>query len=223
MKHLLFMATLALAGCSAGMTTSKIAQPLPPPTAPAPKPKVVWFYGDQVTSGWTFTDPTWVNKAVPGQNSSQTLSIMQSDLLSVGHPDVIHLLTGDSDSLTGNPDDLGTKTISNIQAMISLAQLESIPIIVGTPAPLTLSSYGNPHPSQDEILDSIGMYVTETVSLESRVTVVDYFTPLTGNTGCTFLGFCNYAPQYTTDGNVPNAAGYAVMTPLAAKAIAAYE
>lgn len=229
-KKLLLLATIALAGCSAGMTTAKVSTPIAPPTTPpvvtpppvAPKPKVVWFYGDQVTSGWPFTDATWVNKAVAGQNSAQTFSLMKSDLLG-SHPDVIHLLTGDSDSLTGIPVNMGADTIANIQAMVTLAQDDNIPIVVGTPAPLSLSSYANPHPPQDEILDAVGFYIMTTVAKEANVTVVDYFTPLTGNEGCSFLGYCNYAPGYSTDGMVPNVVGYGLMTPLATKAIQADE
>jgi hypothetical protein len=41
-----------------------------------------------------------------------------------------------------------------------------------------------------------------------------------GGEGCTnSYTACNYAPQYTTTGYVPNAAGYALMTPLAEAAI----
>jgi acyl-CoA thioesterase I len=190
---------------------------------PLTRDPVVVFVGDQVTAGWVAnwgTHPLWINKAVAGQTSAETLAGLQAVINSSPRPEIIHVITGTQEALN-DPDgsiNEATPVIANITSMAAEAKAAGIKIIVGTELPGVQGSAGVPHPPLDEDIDIVNEWIVSTLADESNVTVVDYFLALS-TAGCDIAGFCGWASGLTADGVSPNAAGYAIMTPLALDAI----
>jgi lysophospholipase L1-like esterase len=181
---------------------------------------VVVFIGDQITANWPFANPLWINKAVAGQTSAETLAGLQAviDL----HPDIIHLITGTQDALNdpnGALEESGP-VIANITVIVQQTQIAGIKIIVGTEPPGVQGSEDVPHPPLDLDISLVNSWLLNTLAEQGNVTVVNYFIPLSPP-GCGILGFCGWAAGLTTDGVSPNATGYAVMTRLVLAAIQA--
>jgi hypothetical protein len=179
---------------------------------------VVWFFGDQVTAGWSLPKP-WVNYAGTGQTSDQTLAALAAALKAAGtKPDIVDIMVGNEDALVQSPEDY-TTTTNNLQQMVQFVQSAGVKVIVGTTAP-TILVPSDPLSAIDDNLTFINHWITGTLAVEPNVVVVNYVGPLTNGNNCnTSYTACNYAPQFTTTGQVPDSACYAVMTPLAQAAI----
>jgi lysophospholipase L1-like esterase len=175
-----------------------------------------------VTAGWPLPQP-WINFALAGQPSGQTLAALEAALKAAGtKPQIVHIMVGNEDALAQNPEDY-TATTNNIQQMVQLVQAAGVKVIVGTTAP-TAYVPSDPLSAIDDNLTFINHWIADTLAVEPGVVIVNYAGPLTGGSdagvGCsTPYTFCYYDPQYTTTGYVPNAAGYAIMTPLAEAAV----
>jgi lysophospholipase L1-like esterase len=194
-------------------------------------PKVV-FIGDEITLNWFPKTAYWINKGVAGETSDKTLARFQADVVSL-HPDIVHILIGTNDvypgwdfcgygTSTGAPV-VQINTCANIAQMESEAQAAGIKVIVGTipprgaPDPVAVSWYEN----ITELNAWLGAPIPGSTdySTPPGVTLVDYHLALSKPSQV--LDFTQeYATGLTANGVDPDAAGYAIMTPLAQAAIA---
>jgi lysophospholipase L1-like esterase len=175
---------------------------------PRPKPgeNRVVFFGDQITERWEnfFPGKPYLNRGITGQTTQQMLVRFQQDVISL-QPKVVVIEAGTND-LAGATGPATEGTISeNLRSMVELAKYHGIRVVLASVTPVA----NNGLRPQGRIIGLNGwikQYTAQTGSV-----YLDYYAALADGR--------NLKKELTDDGIIPNAAGYAVMAPLAEKAI----
>lgn len=184
---------------------------------PKPGENRVVFLGDQITEDWGagngafFPGKPYLNRGIRGQTSPQMLVRFRQDVIAL-KPKVVVIQAGIND-LAGATGPATDETIGeNLTSMTELARYNGIRVVLASITPIC--NCFNNHISlrlQEKIAETnewIRGYAER-----SRSVYLDYFPALADGQ--------NFRKELTRDGVLPNEAGYAVMTPLAEKAIAA--
>ncbi|HEY7512339.1 MAG TPA: GDSL-type esterase/lipase family protein [Vicinamibacteria bacterium] len=191
-----------------------------------PGQRRVVFFGDSITDNWSkpgyggfFPGKPYVNRGIGGQTTSQMLLRFRPDVIEL-RPDVVVILAGTND-IAGNSGPVTLDTVQdNLASMAELAKANRIRVVLASLLPVS-----------DDKKDQQGQPVTRTrdrppakirelnewlarYARDNGHVYLDYFAATAHPTGL-LRGDLN------DDGLHPNAAGYAVMAPLAEKAIAA--
>jgi lysophospholipase L1-like esterase len=209
--------------------------------AAAAGPTVV-FIGDEITSGM-FTPafqaqhPLWINRATPGETSTQTLAAFQQNCIRASAPvSICHVVTGTVDMINAAQDPTtiaGAETVvrANILQMAQEAAAANIKLIVGTEPPGVTPDYGYSSilPPEDEGISANNAWILQTFDGTSApvplvgtgsgtdgVVTANYYQVLSGVAVTIIQG---YLPGDSNDGISPNTAGYAAMLPLIESAI----
>ena len=185
--------------------------------APVAGEKRVVFYGDSITDGWGrrpntgtfFPGKPYVNRGISGQTTPQMVVRFRQDVINL-HPAAVVILAGTND-VAGNTGPMTPEmTEDNFRSMIDLAKANGIRVIVAsiTPAADYPWKPGLTPARKIKILNDWlkGYCVTHSV------TYLDYYSAMAGDDG-------GMKPGLSFDGVHPNAAGYAIMGPLAQAAI----
>ena len=185
---------------------------------PAAGEQRVVFFGDSITDAWGrrpeagpfFPGKPYVNRGISGQTTPQMLLRFQQDVVAL-HPAAVLILAGTND-LAGNtgPSTLAT-TEDNLRSMAELAKAHGIRVILASVLPV------NEYP-----------WRPGTQPAEKIKAVNAWMQSYAGQTGCTYLDYWSAMAnaqggldkKLALDGVHPTAEGYAIMTPLAEKAIA---
>jgi lysophospholipase L1-like esterase len=181
-------------------------------------PPTVVFMGDSITENWVNLDPglfgqTRLGRGLAGQTSPQMLVRFWQDVIAL-HPRVVHIMAGTND-IAGNTGPTTPEAYKNaIRAMVSLAEANGIEVILGSIPPADKFGWATQHRPAPWIAGLNGWL--KGYAGERGAIYADYFTALTGPNG-------ELRPEYGPDGVHPNAAGYAVMRPIAEQAIVAAE
>lgn len=184
---------------------------------PANPPQVV-FIGDSITENWVQLDPglfgqTRLGRGISGQTSPQLLVRFWQDVVAL-KPRMVHIMVGTND-IAGNTGPTTPEAYKNaIRAMVSLAQANGIVVILGSIPPADQFGWATQHRPASWIA-GLNLWL-KSYADERGAIYADYFTPLAGPNS-------ELRPEYGPDGVHPNAAGYAVMRPVAEKAIVAAE
>ncbi len=176
----------------------------------------VVYLGDSITELWRAADPAFfshgvVNRGISGQTSGQLLLRFQQDVIAL-HPKAVHILVGTND-LAGNngpnrPEDLK----NNLRAMVALAKANHIAVVLGGIPPAGVFPWRNSiHPAAQ--IRELNAWMAAYAKAE-RVAFVDYGQVLADPEGA-------MKPGFSRDGVHPLKRGYALMEPLALKAVAA--
>ncbi len=187
---------------------------LPPPAPGVPR---VIFFGDSITDFWKldqfFPAKGYLDRGISGQTTPQMLVRFRQDVIDL-HPAVLVVLAGTND-LAGNT---GPETLEQIEADFStfadLLQVHGIRFVVSSITPV--SSYGPTGASMlatrppAKILE-LNAWLKQLCTSRGLV-YLDYFTAMVDSAGM-------LRRELSNDGLHPNEAGYAVMSPLAQKAI----
>ncbi len=187
---------------------------LPPPVPDTPR---VIFFGDSITDFWKldqfFPAKGYIDRGISGQTTPQMLVRFRQDVLDL-HPAVLLVLAGTND-LAGNT---GPETIEQIEADFStfadLAQAHGIRLVLASITPV--SSYGPTGAGMlagrppARILE-LNAWLKQLCASRGLV-YLDYFQAMVDGSGM-------LRRELSGDGLHPNDAGYAVMAPLAQKAI----
>lgn len=183
------------------------------PAAPANR---VIFFGDSITEYWGkksafFPGEPYLNRGIAGQTTAQMLIRFRQDVIDL-EPAVVIIQGGLADiaGFTGRSSLVEIE--NNLRSMAELASFNHIrPILVGEPPPADYPGRTGPKP------------VTQIVALNkwiaaycasSKFTFLNYYSALVGSNGQMKEGVSD-------DGVHPNENGYAILKPLAEKAIAA--
>jgi lysophospholipase L1-like esterase len=186
---------------------------------PPPKPgeSRVIFLGDQITEEWGkdgngefFPGKPFYNRGVRDQASAQMLVRFRQDVIEL-QPKVVIIQAGTNDlaGLAG-PATEGVM-MENIMSMVELAKVHGIRVVLASVLPVC-DCFKNQTAlrPQGKIIGLNGA-------------IKDY----AGKSGSVYLNYYSalasgrdLKKELTSDGVLPNAAGYAVMTPLAEQAIA---
>lgn len=194
------------------------------PASPT-EPRVV-FFGDSITDRWSqpqsggfFPRRPYVNRGIGGQTTGQMLLRYRADVVAL-KPRVVVILAGTND-LAGNAGPVTPEQLlDNLVTMAELARLHGIRVVLASILPVAddktdaggqplIRSRGKPV----ELLRSINRRIADYASANGHV-FLDYFTAMATPAGA-------LKAALNDDGLHPNGAGYAVMRPLAERAIAA--
>jgi lysophospholipase L1-like esterase len=185
--------------------------------APAPGEQRVVFFGDSITDIWkldeSFPGRHYINRGIGGQTTPQMLVRFRPDVIDL-HPAVVVVLAGTND-IAGNT---GDETLEQIEGdyatMAELAKVHGIRLVFASVMPI--NNY-NPRAlsfflqrSPEKILQ-LNAWLKKYCA-DNGLVYLDYFSAMVDGRGMLKAGL-------TEDGLHPNAAGFAVMAPLAEAAI----
>ena len=194
--------------------------------APAAGEARVVFLGDSITDGWDderyggfFPGRPWVNRGISGQTTAQMLVRFRPDVIAL-RPRAVVILAGTND-LSGNtgPTSLGAIQ-DNLASMAELARAHGIRVVFASVLPVS-----------DYDRDAQGQLLPRTrCRPPAQIAALnDWLRAYAAKHGHVYLdyhaatvdaqGFLK--DELSDDGLHPNAKGYAVMAPLAEKAVAA--
>jgi len=183
----------------------------------------VVFMGDSITDGWQnpdmggfFPGKPYVDRGISGQTTPQMLLRFRPDVIAL-QPRVVVILAGTND-IAGNTGPESLEYIEgNLTSMAELARANHIRVVLASLTPVA------------DITTPEGKNIVQTVRRPPQqiLELNAWIKKFTAGHGDVYL---NYFPataddkgffkrQLTNDGLHPNAAGYAVMAPLAEKAI----
>jgi lysophospholipase L1-like esterase len=191
-------------------------QKVPPP---APGEERVVFMGDSITIGWGrsgssfFPGKPYINRGIGGQVTAQMLLRFYPDV--VAHkPKAVVILAGTND-IGSNIGPVPNETIqNNLAAMADIAKANGIKVVMASVTPVCdcnparAMTTGRP----PERITALNRWIKEFAAKNGHV-YLDYFSAMIDAKGL-------LRPELTGDGLHFNPAGYTVMEPLAAKAIA---
>lgn len=181
---------------------------------PASPPRVV-FIGDSITENWVGADPAFfsdgnLGRGISGQTSPQVLVRFWQDVVAL-HPRVVHIMVGTND-IAGNTGPTTPEAYQNaIRAMVAIARGNGISVVLGSIPPSNRFDW-SPQLTPAPWIARLNAWLKDYARAEG-LTFADYHAALADVEQ-------GLPAQYGSDGVHPNAAGYAVMRPIAEAAIA---
>jgi lysophospholipase L1-like esterase len=186
------------------------------------QPVQVVFFGDSITDSWnlasTFPEKPYVNRGISGQTTPQMLVRLRPDVLA-HQPKVLVLLAGTND-IAGNTGPATNGDIQeNIAAIAELASKHGVRVVLASVLPVSNYHF---QPARDVAPQTVRRPMGRITALNDWLrqyaaahghVYLDYFAAMVDAQG--FL-----KTEFSDDDLHPNAAGYAVMAPLAEAAIA---
>jgi lysophospholipase L1-like esterase len=183
----------------------------------------VVFMGDSITDIWqqdrfgffTAAKP-YVDRGISGQTTPQMLVRFRPDVIDLS-PKVVVILAGTND-IAGNTGPMTNEDIQrNVASMAELAKVHGIKVVLASITPTSAyhppANGGAPQTSLRPMarIKAINAWMQKYAADNGHV-YLDYFTPMLDASGL-------MKAELTGDDLHPNAAGYAIMAPLAEAAI----
>jgi len=184
----------------------------------------VIFMGDSITDMWVlpqfgafFPSKPYIGRGIGGQTTPQMLVRFRPDVIAL-HPSVVVILAGTND-IAGNTGPITLEeTEGNLASMAELTRANGIRVVLSSVMPV--SNYG--HTPEGNPLDmrlkrppekiiELNAWIRKYAGVNDHI-YLDYFSAMVDDQGL-------LKKELSEDGLHPNAAGYAVMAPLAEKAI----
>jgi len=188
--------------------------------APTTDEQRVVFMGDSITDMWVqprfggfFPGKPYIGRGIGGQTTPQMVLRFRADVIEL-QPKVVVILAAKND-IAGNTGPITLEeTEGNLASMVELARANGIRVVLSSVMPV--SNYGrvdirNQRPTE-KILE-LNAWIKKYAAEKGHV-YLDYFSAIVDEHGM-------LKRELIEDGLHPNAAGYAVMAPLAEKAIQA--
>lgn len=182
---------------------------------PASGVERVVFFGDSITDFWpiakSFPGKPYVNRGISGQTTPQMLVRFQQDVVAL-HPAVVVILAGTND-IAGNTGPETEQMIEdNFVSMCDIAHRSGIRVVLASILPASKYPWRPSAPDPAPEIRNLNQWLKGFARGDGDV-YLDYYDSLVNGVG-------GMKPDLTKDGYVhPNAAGYAVMAPLAEQAI----
>lgn len=185
----------------------------------------VVFMGDSITDSWDdpqfggfFPGKPYIDRGISGQTTPQMLIRFRPDVIAL-RPKVVVILAGTND-LAGNTGPMTLEDIeANLQSMAELATANGIRVVLASVLPV----------SDYEMRDGKRLIQTARRPPEKILALNTWLRSFAQKHGHIYLDYFSamvdlqgfLKNELSDDGLHPNAAGYAVMAPLAEAAIAA--
>jgi lysophospholipase L1-like esterase len=187
---------------------------LPPPAAGENR---VVFMGDSITDAWIKRSPAFfegkahIDRGISGQTTPQMLIRFRPDVIAL-MPKVVVILAGTND-IAGNTGPMTLEMIEdNISSMAELAQAHGISVVLSSVMPVC--DYIRPQTERRPPGKIIALNEwMKDYCVKHKLVYLDYYSETIDDQKM-------FKKEITYDGLHPNEAGYAVMEPLAEKAIA---
>ncbi len=193
---------------------------------PAKHEQRVVFMGDSITDWWVkqesggfFPGKQYINRGIAGQTTQQMLVRFRSDVIAL-KPKVVVILAGTNDLAFVTAPNALQAIENNLTSMIELARVNRIRVVLASLLPV--SDYGK---------EKDGKPVIQTTSRppEQIKALNDWMKAYAAENGLTYLNYHSamvdgkgfLRDELSNDGLHPNDRGYAVMAPIAERAIAA--
>jgi acyl-CoA thioesterase-1 len=188
---------------------------LPPP---AEDQQRVVFFGDSITEGWGrtgsatfFPGKPYVNRGIAGQTTAQMVVRLRQDVIAL-KPAAVVILAGTND-IAGNTGPATPQMIQdNLASMAQLAQANGIRVVLASLLPASDYPW-KPGLAPAPKIRSLNEWIRSYAAAHGAV-FLDYHAALDNGQG-------GLSRQVSADGVHPNAAGYALMRPLAESAVQA--
>jgi len=191
--------------------------------APAAGEARVVFMGDSITDAWSnqarfgpfFPGKPYVGRGISGQTTPQMLIRFRPDVIDL-KPKAVVILAGTNDIAANTGPMTNEEIEGNIQSMAELAKANGIKVVLSSIMP-TAAYHAAPNAAPQTTLrpmsriTAVNDWMKRYAAANGHV-YLDYFTPMLDATGL-------MKAELTTDDLHPNAAGYAIMAPLAEAAI----
>lgn len=176
----------------------------------------VVFLGDETTELWGkggapfFPGKPYLNRGIRGQTTPQMLVRFRQDVLSL-KPKVVVILAGTNDiaAVTG-PGTQGMM-VENFMSMVELAKVNGVGVVLASILPVCDCFRNQTALRPIGKIRGMNAWLRE-YAAQSGSVYLDYFSALVENGA--------FNKELTSDGLLPNDEGYAVMAPLAERAIA---
>lgn len=185
---------------------------------PSPRPgeQRVVFFGDETTERWGqgeakfFPGRPYFNRGIAGQTTPQMLVRFRQDVISL-KPQVVVILAGTNDiaGMTG-PSTQGMM-IENFMSMVELAKANGIGVVLASILPVCNCTVNRTALRPVGKILGMNGWLREYAESSGSVYLA-YYRALVEKRA--------FKKELTTDGLLPNNAGYRVMAPLAEEAIA---
>jgi lysophospholipase L1-like esterase len=185
--------------------------------SPSAKEKRVVFMGDSITDAWGrhygkfFPGKPYINRGISGQTTPQMVLRFRPDVINL-HPKAVVILAGTND-IAGNTGPATLEEIEgNLTSMVELAQAYKIKVVLSSVMPVC--DYIRPQTARrpPEKIIALNAWM-QNYAKAHKLVYLDYYSALIDDQKM-------LKKELTYDGLHPNDAGYAVMEPLAAAAIA---
>lgn len=185
----------------------------------------VVFFGDSITDNWSkanyggfFPGRPYVNRGIGGQTTAQMLVRFHADVLALQTQAVV-ILAGTND-IAGNAGPVLPSAIEdNLAALAELARAHGVKVVFASILPVSddkVDANGKPLVRTEDrplaTVRALNLWMADYAAKNGHV-YLDYFAAVADANGV-------LKSPLNDDGLHPNAAGYAVMAPLAEKAIA---
>lgn len=179
--------------------------------------KRVVFMGDSITDAWGrrggkfWPERPYVNRGISGQTTPQMLVRFRPDVIALGAK-VVVILAGTND-IAGNTGPMTLEQIEgNLQSMAELAKANGMKVVMSSVMPVC--DYHRPQTARrpPEKIVSLNEWM-KAYCKKNKLVYLDYYAAMLDEAKL-------LKKELTNDGLHPNDAGYAVMEPLAEKAIA---
>jgi lysophospholipase L1-like esterase len=192
--------------------------------APMKDEKRVVFMGDSITDGWQqpqyggfFPGKPYIDRGISGQTTPQMLIRFRPDVIAL-KPKVVVILAGTND-IAGNTGPMTLEQIEgNLESMSELAHANKIRVVLASVLPV--SNYGHDRNGNSidvrdrrppEKIVELNGWIKKYAEGHGDI-YLDYFSAMVDEHGL-------LKADISDDGLHPNAKGYAIMGPLAEKAI----
>jgi lysophospholipase L1-like esterase len=184
--------------------------------APKPGENRVVFLGDQITEQWGagkggfFPGKPYVNRGIRNQTTPQLLVRFRQDVISL-KPKVVVILAGTNDVASYTGPSTEGMIAENITSMVELAKANGIRVVVSSVTPVCDCFKNQTALRPQGKIIGLNGWIKDYAARSGSV-YLDYYSALAEGR--------NFKKDLTSDGLLPNEAGYAVMAPLAERAIA---
>ena len=187
----------------------------------APAADRVVFMGDSITDSWAlqrfgefFPGQPYVGRGISGQTTPQMLLRFRQDVINL-KPKAVVILAGTND-IAGNTGPMTNEEIQGyLTSMAELAKANAIRVVLSSVLPVSNYHAGNNAPQTTlrpmDRIRSLNDWMKKYAAAERHV-YLDYFAAMTDDKGL-------LRAELSADDLHPNAAGYAIMAPLAEAAI----
>jgi lysophospholipase L1-like esterase len=185
------------------------------PRAKSSEDRVV-FLGDEITENWGngaaqfFPGKPYYNRGIAGQTTPQMLVRFRQDVIKL-NPKVVVILAGSNDIASFVAPITQGMMAENIMSIVELAKANDIRVVLASLTPI------NDYTTKQSLVRPFGKIIgvnnwLKEYAAQSGSVYLDYYSAMADGR--------NLKKELTDDGLLPNDAGYAVMAPLAEKAIA---